>query len=579
MKKVTIKDELTSFIFLKDLQIYIAEYIPFGSNHIIAFNEQLDCQRNVKEGLMTSFIDKEPEKATFSIAEKLTKVKIIDYDPNDYVQFSASIVYESVENQEEEISTYVDAYGRVIYGAKLIEIDNNSDKFSIDKLTRVISDLILDSSIMINNLLSTYQRRLLDLVYFGTPEYRNKFTIILAKEIEPNKDAKSFNDGEDLENELNQVLSSTTNFHDMRNSDDKFFYGLEGLLIISKTPEKYYELISIIAFYLGLDIFQKNYFNKMFMLWDEIKDGRTYIEQGDIDPNAINRAKSILSKVSAAVVLMNELLYFMKRSVENMNKEWELLDKKDPDIKELINELALNDLVNKAAIRISDAQLVVSGLTEEISGVNGLINSLAEKQMTRMNESLRDSIASMDEMGRSSERTGTAINILEIVLSGAIAFDVLTFLVGDYAFEPLATWIDSGYNILIWVGICLSLFFAIGLGLYKLIKYLEWKSEHNLRAKINIGKSFTNNFNDFLKNKDIIIRESIINDNIIEEYTWDEDDDKWLGNEVRIKLRVDMTNNFILWATVNVDKPKKISTNQISQILLNYLKEEKVITD
>jgi len=316
------------------------------------------------------------------------------------------------------------------------------EESSIDKLTRVISDLIMDTSTMINTLLSTYQRRLLDLVYFGTPQYRNKFVIITAKGIEPDQPAIKFNDGEDLENELNQILSTTTHFYNMKNSNDKIFYGLEGLIIISDNPEKYQDLISILSFYYGLDIFQKNYFNKMFMLWDEIKDARHYLNMGDIDPNATTRAKGILSEVSASVVLMNELLQFMKKSVENMNKEWEALDKSDPDVQELIRALAIEDFVNKADVRISDAQLVVSGLTEEIHGVNGIVNSLAEKQMTKMNESLRDSIASMDEVTRASERTGTALTVLEVILSGAIAFDVLTLLSGEYTFSQLSN-LDS----------------------------------------------------------------------------------------------------------------------------------------
>ncbi len=71
-----IKDELVSFIFLKDLKVYISEYIPFGSNHIIAFNDELDCQKEVKDGLMTSFVDMEPAKATFRVDQELTKVTV-----------------------------------------------------------------------------------------------------------------------------------------------------------------------------------------------------------------------------------------------------------------------------------------------------------------------------------------------------------------------------------------------------------------------------------------------------------------------------------------------------------------------
>lgn len=569
-----IKDELVSFIFLKDLKVYISEYIPFGSNHIIAFNDELDCQKEVKDGLMTSFVDMEPAKATFKVEEDLTKVTVTQYDPNDYVMFNASIAFEEVVEQQEELSVYVDAYGRIIYGTKIEEIDDEAE-FSIDKLSRVFADIVIDTSQMMNSLLTTYQRRLLELVYFGTPEFRNKFVIMVAKEITPDKKAIEFHDGEDLENELNQVLTLTTEFKDLENGTDRFFYGTEGLLLVSSNPEKYEDLLSIAAFYLGLDIFQKNYFQKMFMLWDEIKESRKLMNMGDIDPNAISEAKAIISEVSAAVVLMNELLSFMRKSCENMNNEWAELDKSDPNIQEIIETITLQDMVGKALTRIEDAKLVVSGLTEEIGGINGLVNSLAEKQMARMNESLRDSIASMDAMGRSSERTGASLNVLEILLAGTIAFDVLFLMVGEYSWEPLAGWIASVPGIFIWTGICLSSFFAVGYFMLRLTQRMESESEPNLRTKITIGKPYNKEkFENFLADKEIIIKEAqIFNETIIEDFTWDEDDEKWLGNEARIKLRSDTTNSFILNVLVNIDSPKDISVQQVSSNILDSIKD------
>ncbi|MFX0136308.1 MAG: hypothetical protein ACFFDN_21890 [Candidatus Hodarchaeota archaeon] len=572
-----IKDELISYIHLKDLKIYISEYIPFGTNHIIAFNDELDSLSDVKEGLMTSIIDTEPTRATFPIDERLIKVTVTEYDPNDYVIFDASIVYEEVVKQIEEICVYVDTYGRVIYACNMDEIDGNKTEFSLDKLTRVYADLVLDSSKMIHNLLSTYQRRLLDLVYFGTPEFRNKFVILVAKDITPDKKAAEFNDGEDLENELNQIISITTHFHDMKNSNDKFFYGSEGMILISQNPEKYEETISIMAFYFALDIFQKNYFDKMFMLWDDINKARQLIDMCDLDPNSTGIAKSILSQVSASVVLMNELLSFMQKSVEKMNQEWKQLEKTDPDISELITTINLEDFIDKALVRIDDARMVVSGLIEEISGINGLINSMAEKQMTRMNETLKDSIASMDEMNRSSNRTGVALNILEVILAGSIAFDVLLLMIGEYSVLFFANLVEE--NIAIWITICIAAFLLIGIGLWKVIKRMERRAEPNLRTKINISEKYNEEkFQRFLTNKEIITRESqLIGENMIEEFTWDEKDKKWLGNQVRIKLRADTNNLYILSAIINIDKPKNINAKQVSSIMIDYMKKENII--
>jgi len=109
------------------------------------------------------------------------------------------------------------------------------------------------------------------------------------------------------------------------------------------------------------------------------------------------------------------------------------------------------------------------------------------------------------------------------------------------------------------------------------IKHLEKKSEPNLRVKINIGKPYTEKFEQFINNRKIITRDTFVNESIIEEFTWEEDDKKWLGNEVRIKLRADTENHFIHNVLVNIDKPKNITSRQITNIVLKYLKDEQLI--
>jgi len=515
-----IRDELTSHIHLNGLKVYLNEYIPFSSNQILSFNDELDVDHNVKEGLLTSMIDDEPEHATFELKEELTKVSVTRADPHDFVVFDASIVFKEVVHQKEEISCYVDAFGRVIYGAKIEKIDGQSRDFSIDKLTRVIADLVMDSSVMIYNLLSTYQRRLLDLVFSDVAENRNKFIILLAEEISPYLPSKKYQDGEDLENELNQIIQPTTLFTDITTmNEDKLFFGPEGMILVSKNAKKYEQMLCTMSFYFGLNIFQKNYFQKMFMLWDELKEVRILMGRGEVNPNAVNKGKAILKRVSASVVLMKELLAFMRHSVINMNKEVETMDRSDPDLVEVIKKVDFDTLVKKALVRINDAELVVSGLIEEVAGINGLINSLAEKQMSRMNETLNDSIESMDEMTRASDRTGVALNILEVLLAGAIAFDVMMFLSGEYAIEAIVNWVQG--NIYIWIFIGLASFFGVGFVLWKAVKYLESKSEPNMRVRISIGREYNNKrMEEWLSKKNLIFAESLVmDDNIVQEYS------------------------------------------------------------
>jgi len=577
----TIEDELEELTFLNDVNIFIAEYIPFGSNHIIAFNEELDSLGAVEGGLLTSLIDKEPKKTTFLVEEELTNVIVRKFDPNDFIQFEAMITYENVGDieQEECFAVHVDASGRVIYGCELKKLVEKTEMHSLDNISRVIADLVADSSQMMMNLLSTYQRRLLELVYFDRPLNRNKFIMITAKSIVPDEDASFYVREAGYRNELNQIINQvykSTNLSD----GGKCFFGSEGLILISEHPEKYEEILAVIGFFQGLDIFQKNYFSKMFMLWDEVRDARKKIDESGYDPNAITEAQTILSRVSAAVVLMNELLQFMQTATEVIVEEFNKLKPLSDVQAELAAFVELEDVLDKATIRIKDASLIVAGLKDEIQGVNGLVATLSERQMRMMNEALKDSITSMDEMTRSSERTGVALNILEVVLSGAIAFDVLVFLVGDYQWDALSIWV--GEHPLVWAFIAITAFIVTGYGILKLIRYLEEKSEPNLRISLKLGSRYDKEKLDaYLKSKPIKQQQMVVRlGSKIHEYIWDDEDtDKWLGNEPNITLYVDITNKILLTINVDIDSPKNIATTQASEIILKELIEAKVIPE
>jgi hypothetical protein len=353
------------------------------------------------------------------------------------------------------------------------------------------------------------------------------------------------------------------------------------MILVSKNIEAYDELLAVIGFFQGLDIFQKNYFSKMFMLWDEVRDARTLVDKSGVDPNAIGEAQVILSRVSSAVVLMNELLQFMQTAVNNITYEFQEMQPLSPEQEELTHFVQLRDTLKKATTRIEDASLIVSGLKDEIDGVNGLINTLSERQMRQMNEALKDSIQSMDEMTRSSERTGVALNILEVVLTGAIAFDILMLFVGQYEFAGLADWITSSVGtIVLWSTLAISLFFLTGYGILRLIRHLENKSEPNLRVSLKFGLPFDSEyFKTYIASKPVKQQTMTIRSGSrIHEYTWDnEDSDKWHGNDASITIYVDLAHTMLLSMTVNIDSPKNISTREASQIIMTELIDAGVV--
>jgi len=114
-----------------------------------------------------------------------------------------------------------------------------------------------------------------------------------------------------------------------------------------------------------------------------------------------------------------------------------------------------------------------------------------------------------------------------------------------------------------------------------LIKYLEEKAEPNLRATLKLGALYdVEKFNAYISSKPVKQQQLIIRSGSrIQEYNWDDDDSKkWLGNEVGISIYLDVENRMLLSIAINVDSPNDVSTQQISEIMVNELVSAGIIS-
>jgi hypothetical protein len=123
------------------------------------------------------------------------------------------------------------------------------------------------------------------------------------------------------------------------------------------------------------------------------------------------------------------------------------------------------------------------------------------------------------------------------------------------------------------------MFFLTGFGILRLIRRLEEKAEPNLRVSLKLGAIYDpKNFEKYIASKPI--KQQKVTTRVgtsIHEYTWDDDSEKWLGNEGSIVFYVDTTNQILLSATVNIDAPKNITTKEASQILVKELIDASVV--
>ena len=78
-------------------------------------------------------------------------------------------------HQVEEFGMHLHVDGTVLYGLKVEAIDDKrGDNISIDKLSRMLVDIHQDSTKIMGDMLTPYQRDLMDIVFMGDTENRGK---------------------------------------------------------------------------------------------------------------------------------------------------------------------------------------------------------------------------------------------------------------------------------------------------------------------------------------------------------------------------------------------------------------------
>ena len=184
-------------------------------------------------GLFTAMVDTNPTQTDFTVPPGLTQVSILDYDLVRFINFEAEIHYPESEGivQIENFGMHLNVDGTILYGIKVEAImERKSDSVSLDHLSRLLVDVHQDSSQIMNDLLSHYQRDMLDMIFMGDKDARGKYNMIIAEGIEPFLPAEEYMDRQDNENELKQIIGDLHHVFDI-GEDGVLMIGRDGLVV------------------------------------------------------------------------------------------------------------------------------------------------------------------------------------------------------------------------------------------------------------------------------------------------------------------------------------------------------------
>ena len=547
-----IRDELDEVITLNSVSIIEAEFIPCGANQIVQMNVNLGSTERVQGGFFTALIDEDESGTKFEVEPGLTSVDILDYTLTKHLNFEADIHLPEEEGivQVETFGVSINADGTVFYGMQLEAVmDRIKDNISLDHLSRLLVDVAHDSSTIVDSVISAYQRRLLNLIFLGDAEQRDKVNLIIANEITPHLTAEEYLDKGEYENELKQVIGDTRAAFDV-SEHDTLIFGSSGLIIAGPNSRHHEPLLCSFLQFTAMDLFVRNFWNRLFLTKDAMKRVRALLNSHHEDPESLSKIRADMQRLEDDIRMMGEILGYLKESLDSSEIPPEPADAAG---RALYERLQIADLAGQLLVRVIDLGKNVRSVDKELDFLRGLTNVVAETRLHRFQDLVETNTRSLVRMHETHQRVASLLEVVSLMLSGIVAFAILDRITGQWSVmdtqwmkdfaDPMITqspvlWFF--FNMLFWA--------ACAYGLYRLLLFWDFQYQGTLRMRVRVMQRYRpDRFNLFLESKPTAMEErDAQRANTTVRISWDEPDAKaYGGSPPRVMIEYDADTEFI----------------------------------
>eukprot|EP00501_MAST-03F_sp_TOSAG23-6_P001054 GSMAST32.ASY1.ANO1.1097.1 assembled CDS len=541
-----IADDLNIVIELSRVHCIVGEWIPFGANNICALNERLGALDRCQGGLFTSTVDKQPTDTSFSCNTGLTNVSILDFDFSRFINFEAEINIPEMEGivQIENFGMHINLDGGIFYGMKIESILTcDEEHISLDHMSRLLVDIHIDSSTIMRDLLSDYQRMLLDVIYMGDSHNRGKFNMILAEGIDPFLRADLYLDRDAHENEIKQVLGVLFSSHDL-GEHGVVILGRDGLLLAGHDFEEYEPTLLCYCSLFTREVFIRSLFS--------------------------------------LCVVLGELLLYLKESLDQMR----LPEDKGSQLEIILN---ITKLKVDVSSRIHDMKKIVDGLQSELLNIQQMTSVVDSSSLYKLYSTAEAHTKNLLNAENANEHSATLLEVTQVFLGGSFLFDIIDRISGGSLNIIPPSWVVTVFQ----DGICdvPFLWFGVNIALLLFFMILFWNyirntAEQNgvLLFKARIDKKIKlPTLMEFLHRKSVDISNVVLSNEVkIQKFSWLETDPRlWNGSDCPyIEIECNIEYGFIYTVTLKQNmKRNTLSEKALLDIFLLDLERNHVLED
>jgi WD repeat-containing protein 35 len=551
-----IRDELDEVITLNSVSIIVAEYIPFGANQIVQLNQNLGSTERVQGGFYTALVDDDESGTNLNVQPGLTSVNILDYSLTNHINFEADIHFPTEGDivQVETFGVSMNSEGTCFYGMQIEAVMNRiKDNISLDHMARLLVDVHIDSSKIVDSVISAYQRQLLDLVFMGDASNRDKVNLIISNEITPHLTAEEYMDKGEYENELKQVLGDTRSAFDI-SEHDTLIFGEHGILVAGPNSRHHEPLLCSYLQFISMDIFVRNFFNRMFIITDDMQNTQIIIDDSGKDPLSVERIQAQLNMISKDIILMIEVLSYMAEALDEIEVPPEPPEQSGRSLYERLQIMEMKEQISR---RVKDLGKNMEGIQHELHALREQSSVVVENKNFRINESVKINTKTLCDLQDANLRASNSLDLLLILSASTLAFDILDRFTGEWTVVNTVWFFQISEIVFgtegVWFIISLSMWVICAYFLMKINTFMAWKSQGTITLRIEVmQKIHVDKLKEFFQEKPISAEARFTErENEIVKITYiEKDTNDWNGAPPTINMEYEENFGFLLSITL-----------------------------
>lgn len=472
---MVIRDKLEEKCFLEEPIISIVEWIPFGPHqfeHLISAITTSWSPIMERPSFLTDKREEEPKECVVSLEPDMARIALEKLKRREIVSFKADVYYQEEEGirQIEQMGVSVFSCGLVVYSTKVKKVyyDEASssslrdyDLVSLDRASRIICDLMEDTSRLMSTLLTPYQRRMLDIIYPRSEEElyeRKKIIFVFTRDLMLRARGKSIsvwdsegfeklmNEHHDIRMEIQQLIGDIQDVHIVEeDAVGKIIIvrGLDGFLFITKDvtallKDELKKKIKLIMLFTSLNVFFRHLMARTWMIWDQLMQERKRCfareraldraRGGDERTDAL-KMREALSEMLSNVVLLEDACVTIRLSINRLKDTVRQVGGDEDRVLGLMEPISeLEELDEK----VEQAENTLHALRTDIEGLIDILTTLAEEEMKRVRESMDKNIRTQVEMMVIEQIENESLRLIEIFSGGLLAAELAALFLTIY---------------------------------------------------------------------------------------------------------------------------------------------------